>query len=181
MKKLNLIAPVVLAVFIFSLGACSQIDKNNAGKTSTKDSRIEMLKNRIDKDTQNYIDRNRLAYEYIQKSRVTGDLAYVLQAEGLLEQSLAINPDVSDTQIYMGLVSLSGYRFEKALEYGNKAHRINHWAARAYGIIGDAYKELGDIQKARDAYYKMKAIAPGFDSLSRISGIKAQTGDIKAQ
>ena len=41
----------------------------------------------------------------------------------------------------------------------------------AYGILGDAYLELHYLNKAENAYLKMKDLEPSLDSYSRISNL----------
>ncbi|MGH7807251.1 MAG: tetratricopeptide repeat protein, partial [Thermodesulfobacteriota bacterium] len=47
----------------------------------------------------------------------------------------------------------------------------------AYGILGDAYIELGEYDKAQEAYQKMLILSPNLYSYSRMSYIKELRGD----
>ncbi|NIS08078.1 MAG: tetratricopeptide repeat protein [Candidatus Dadabacteria bacterium] len=178
MKNSKTISAVLLTVLIITISSCKNNGFENTKRSTDSDPKTLLLKKRIAKDKQNFTDRNRLAHHYIQKSRVEGNLIYIDRAEDLLNESLENNPQDYDANIYMGLVRLSKHRFTEALEYGNKALSIKPGSAHALGVIGDAYKEIGEIKKAEQAYNKMAEIAPGLDSYSRIANLKAESGNL---
>ena len=79
--------------------------------------------------------------------------------------------------IYLGQVSSSRHDFAQTLRHAQKAIEINDIEDSAYGIMGDAYIELGKYEKAKKAYEKMAKLEPSLFSLSRLSHIKDIIGD----
>ena len=50
------------------------------------------------------------------------------------------------------------------VEIENGCNMINPWLANAYFMLGDAYRELHDTEKARWAYEKANSIDPYTDN-----------------
>jgi pentatricopeptide repeat protein len=78
----------------------------------------------------------------------------------------------------LGLLALSRHQFREALEWGEQAHQLNPQAAHIYGVIGDAYVELGRYRDAWDTFQKMVDRRPDLSSYSRVSYARELTGDI---
>ncbi|NIU87202.1 MAG: tetratricopeptide repeat protein, partial [Nitrosopumilaceae archaeon] len=94
-----------------------------------------------------------------------------------LSKAIEINSNNYTSYIFLGQVASSGHDFNKTLKYAKKAIEIDDSQAPAYGIMGDAYIELGKYDKAKKAYERMIEIKPSLYSFSRLSHIKDITGD----
>jgi tetratricopeptide (TPR) repeat protein len=77
----------------------------------------------------------------------------------------------------MGLLALSRHQFQEALEWGERARQLNPSDPHTYGVIGDAYVELGRYQEAWNAFQKMVDLRPDLSSYSRVSYARELTGD----
>jgi tetratricopeptide (TPR) repeat protein len=110
-----------------------------------------------------------LGLGYEQRSRETGDPSYYTKAEGALRRALAL--DSGDALAYSGLgsLALSRHRFRDALALGRKAHHLNRYDARNYGVIGDALVELGRYPEAFRAFDTMNRLRPSLSSYARVS------------
>ncbi len=182
--------PFLLVAFhiVFFL-ACSDSQKETAraGTNNTSeqvqlsktDNAIEFYQSRIKAKPNRYSDYVKLGDAYIQKARETGDTAYYSKAEEALGKALEINPSDYSTVVYLGLVSSSEHDFQKALNFGKKAIELKPEDSYAYGLLGDAYIELGQYEDAKKAYETMVSLGPGLDSYSRISYMRELTGDVK--
>src|SRR5207248_11785123 len=97
----------------------------------------------------------RLGLAYQQRARETGDPSYYTKSDGALHRALAL--DDRDELVYSGLgsLALSRHRFREALALGEKAHTLNRYDARNYGVIGDALVELGRYREAFQNFDRM--------------------------
>ncbi|MER3447287.1 MAG: hypothetical protein C4291_10785 [Candidatus Dadabacteria bacterium] len=185
MKRLILL---IIAFHLIFISACSDSKKEKAQNenqyseqlhVNKTDITIRSYQEQIKRDPNNYSGYMRLGESYIQKARETGDIAYYNKAEEVLKKALELNPDDYPTVVYLGQVSASKHEFRAALPYAQKAIQMKPEQSYAYGILGDAYAELGEYDKAERAYEAMLTIRPSFYSYSRISYIKELRGDIR--
>src|SRR6185437_13218745 len=65
--------------------------------------------------------------------------------------------------------ALSRHRFRDALALGEQALKLNKYSARTYGVIGDAYVELGRYAEAFKAFDTMNKLRPSLSSYARTS------------
>lgn len=186
MKRLTLL---IIAFHLVIISACSSSKKEKARneiqnsdertQVNKTDSTIKLYQDQIKRDPNNYYGYMRLGESYVQKARETGDVTYYNKAEEVLKKALELNPDDYPTVVYLGQVSASKHDFRAALIYAQKAIHIKSEQSYAYGILGDAYAELGEYDKAEKAYETMLTIRPSFYSYSRISYIRELRGNIK--
>jgi tetratricopeptide (TPR) repeat protein len=110
-----------------------------------------------------------LGLAYQQRARETGDPAYYTKSEGVLRRALAL--DAKDYLAVGGLgsLALSRHRFRDALSLGRQALKLNGYSARTYGVIGDAYIELGRYADAFEAFDTMNRLRPDLSSYARTS------------
>src|SRR5262249_21890220 len=108
-----------------------------------------------------------LGLAYQQRARETGDPSYYTKAGGALARAGALAP--RDALVYSGLgsLALSRHRFRDALALGRKAHALNPYDARNYGVVGDALVELGRYPEAFRAFDTMNRLRPSLSSYSR--------------
>ena len=178
-KMKNLI--ILITIQILLLSSCSEIDSNkldNNSQINLTDAKIKLYKNKVAKDQKNYLYKNNLAKNYIQKARETGDSNFYIKANEILQNSLSMNPDNYATNVLIGKVSISLHNFRNSIKYSKKAISLKPDKSYAYGILGDAYLELGKIAKAEKSYNKMHAIFPNLDSFSRLSNLNVVRGNI---
>jgi tetratricopeptide (TPR) repeat protein len=147
------------------------------GQISEADTLITFYQIRIKRDPANYFNYTKLGETYIQKARESGDLSYYDKAEEVLKKSLQLYPDSHATLLYLGQVSSSRHEFHETLGYAKKAMGLKPEESSPYAVLGDAYLELGEYDKAREAYEKMLSLGPSLYSYGRISHVKDLTGD----
>jgi tetratricopeptide (TPR) repeat protein len=121
---------------------------------------------------------SRLGLAYLQKSRETNDPTYYSQAEAAFKKALELKADDYNALAGIGSLELSRHRFSDALEWGKKAQAVRPHNAFAYGVIGDAYNELGRYQEAVDTFQQMVNVRPDQASYSRVSYARELHGDI---
>ena len=173
--EMKLLALIFIIPFLTAT-ACTKPDSQKSAITGT-DEKIEFYKHKIEIDPVSYAYHNRLAQSYIQKARETGDISYYRKAQALLKESLRLSPSNYVGLVYMAIAKGSEHDFARALEYAKQATGLYPKRSYAYGVIGDAYLELGQIENARLAYEKMIELDPGLDSYSRLSNLRLKQHD----
>ena len=73
----------------------------------------------------------------------------------VLTTVLKENPGQYDALRLLGAIELSQHRFREALEVGQRARDQRPGDAWNYGVIGDALVELGDYERAFQAFDTM--------------------------
>lgn len=154
-----------------------QISKE--ARESPADSLIELYISKIKEDPDDYYNYTKLGASYIQKGREVGGIGPYLQAEEVLKKSIELYPDGYAAYVYLGQVSSYKHNFHKTIQYARKAIELKPEKSIPYGVLGDAYIELGMYDEAERAYLTASMIAPGFFSGTRIAQIKDLKGDTK--
>lgn len=94
---------------------------------------------------------------------------------------LALSLKANDPGAMIGLAWIAGSRhqFLLSIEWAEKGVALMPQDHRAYGLIGDAYVEMGDYDAAFESYQKMLDIRPDITSYSRGAHILYLTGDTR--
>ncbi|GAB3204548.1 tetratricopeptide (TPR) repeat protein [Pontibacter aydingkolensis] len=144
---------------------------------------IEGLQYKIRKNSNDTQSKLLLAMAYMQEARVTGEHPYYFPAalklvEDVLDRN-NIDPAIRfEATVAKAMIQLSLHHFDKALETGKLAHKLNPNRASVYGVLCDAYVELGDYEKAIEMADQMVAIRPDLMSYARISYLREIHGDM---
>src|SRR5262249_35534356 len=115
---------------------------------------------------------------YLQKARETGDPSFYTLADGVLQRSLALDPDNAPALGGWGSLQLARHDFAGALETGQKGLRLAPGSWTMYGIVGDACTELGQYDAAVEAFQEMIDLRPDLASYSRVSYARELHGDL---
>ena len=138
---------------------------------------IESLHARLQQKPDDARSLSLLGAAYLQRAREVGDPAYYGKAEAALTRALAFQPDDFETLTAWGSLALARHQFRSALDYGQRAHALNPFSARALGVIADAQIELGDYDNAVQTIDRMASIRPDMSSYARISYARELHGD----
>jgi tetratricopeptide (TPR) repeat protein len=153
----------------------------NVGLTSEWLNTKKAIEGLLDKIRQNPTDKKaklQLAMAYVQESRVTGDHAYYDDAAlKLVANVLEKEPQNYEALSIKTTILLSQHHFTEALTEAVNVVKLNPDAAFGYGLLCDAYVELGNYEKAVEAADKMNALRPDLRSYSRISYLREIHGD----
>ena len=122
----------------------------------------------------------RLAQALIRVQRVDSDAAAVLAAERRLRAFLSAMPDHYEAQRMLGPVLLSQHRFRDAIREAERARAMDPADAFNDGVIGDASIELGDYDRAFEAFDRMGARRPGPPAYARVAYALELKGDLDA-
>jgi tetratricopeptide (TPR) repeat protein len=124
-------------------------------------------------------NHTRLGQTYLQKTRETGDPSFLTKAEMLFKRALELDGRDFEAMAGMGSLNLSRHHFWEAMRWADKGLAINPWSSELYGIMGDAYVELGEYEKAVKAFQKMVDLKPQLSSYSRVSYMRELHGDVE--
>ena len=128
----------------------------------------------------------RLGAAYFQRARETGDVSDFQLAEQSLTKSLdLVSADFSaDAALEtMAEVCMGQHRFADALTYAQKALALGTGDVSPFAIVGDAYADMGEYDKAGVAYGRLTprdmTLSPraAYARDSRISYLKFIAGD----
>ena len=101
--------------------------------------------------------------------RVNNDGRAVITAETHLRRFLEARPSHYEARRMLAAVLLSQHRFGEAIAEANRTRAADPRDAWNYGAIGDGYMELGDYDRAFDAFDRMGQLAPGPSAYARTS------------
>ena len=141
---------------------------------------IEGLLDKIRRHPNDLKAKTQLAMAYVQEGRISGDHAYYDDASlKLISQVLEKEPDNIDALSVKATILLSQHHFADALVVAKDLTVKNPDAAFTYGLLCDAYVELGNYEEAVKAADRMNSIRPDLRSYSRISYLREIYGDYK--
>jgi tetratricopeptide (TPR) repeat protein len=122
-----------------------------------------------------------LGLAYVPQARLTGDPSYYPKAEGVLRRSLAVRPEGNAVALTgLGALAAARHDFAGALSYGQRAVALDPASAPAWGVLTDAYVELGRYPRARAAVQRMLDVRPDTSSLTRASYVLELSGQVPA-
>ncbi len=130
-----------------------------------------------------------LGAAYFQRARETGDIGDYQLAEEALNRSLdLVSADFSaDAALAtMAEVCMGEHRFTDALSYAQKALSLGTGDVSPFAIVGDAYADMGEYEKAGSAYARLTprdmTLSPraAYARDSRLSYLKFIAGETAA-
>jgi tetratricopeptide (TPR) repeat protein len=119
----------------------------------------------------------RLGDAYLQKARETGDVLYIDLAEQTLRKCLELAPQHSGAARHLAYAMYMRHGFDDAVQQAQKAVALDPTDAHAFGILGDAYLEMGKYEPAAQAYQRMIQLQEDLYTYSRLSGLKSLHGN----
>jgi tetratricopeptide (TPR) repeat protein len=119
-----------------------------------------------------------LGLALLQRVRETADPALYDQAGAAFDAALKHDPQHLEALVGQGVLALARHQFAQALSWGERARAVAPRRAAVYGVLGDAYTELGRYDEAVDALQQMVDIRPDLSSYSRIAYQRELHGDV---
>jgi tetratricopeptide (TPR) repeat protein len=143
----------LLLAFII-LAACA----SSTGQTTT-DATILSLQTHLKLYPQDFKSYDALGASYIQKGREKADASYYELAQQALEKSLdqvSNDPAAASAKTHMAVVAMSEHQFEDALSWAQSALALGSGDPSPWAIVGDAFTDLGEYERADDAYARLR-------------------------
>ena len=130
---------------------------------------VRFLEDRVKQDPDDFVAHNKLASAYLQRLRETGDIAYLDLAMRAAKTSLSVLPaERNKTGLaVLAQAKYSSHDFAGARDDAGQLVELEPDKGYPYQILGDALLELGDYEKAAEAYRKMEEFG-GIQPLTRV-------------
>ena len=119
-----------------------------------------------------------LASALLVRLRETYDPRLYARAGELLDRAAGLAPRDADVAVTAGNLALSRHDFAMALSWGEIARAAAPSRPAVYGVLTDAYVELGRYDEAIAAAQRMVDLRPDLSSYSRVSYLRELHGDI---
>jgi tetratricopeptide (TPR) repeat protein len=148
------------------------------GQSTAADQAILRYQRLLQRNSRDATLYYRLGDAYLQKGRETGDITYTDLAEKALRKCLEIAPEHSGAARHLAYATYMRHGFDEAAMQAQKAVERDPTDSHAYGILGDAYLEVGKYAEAAQAYQRMIHLQADLYAYSRLSGLKSLRGDI---
>ena len=107
------------------------------------------------------LDYGFLARLYLERARLTSDVASYGRADAAVTAARNLAPDDVETRALLASVRYGLHDFRGALSLAREALAENPEDPAATSLLGDALLELGEYEGAVDAYGRLAALAPG--------------------
>ena len=167
-------ASVIVSIFVVSAWLAAVPWWANA---SDADRAIALAQRQLKRHTHDPAAYFYLGDAYIQKARASGDMSYYDRAEQALGKALDLAPEHSGVVRHLAYVFSVRHEFQAAATAAIKAIALDPSDSQAYGVLGDAYLEMGQYEQAAHAYQRMLELHADLASYSRLSGLKNVQGD----
>ena len=119
-----------------------------------------------------------LADALLRQARATTDSRPAGRAEAVLKTVLKETPAEYDALRMLGAIYLSEHRFREGLDVARRARDLRPSDAWNYGVMGDALVELGDYDRAFDAFDTMASMRPSATVYARVAYGRELRGDM---
>ena len=201
MKKILLIKLAVPVIAALLLCACAKSGETVSSKSLTPNvaeqptkkvaanETIRFLEERIKRNPEDFIAYNKLASEYLQKMRETGDATYLDLASRAATASLEILPAYQNKEglATLALVKYSSHEFAAARDYAKQLIELEPNKGYPFQILGDALLELGQYEEAEAAFREMESLggiqvitqSAMKQRLARLADLKGDRNDAK--
>jgi tetratricopeptide (TPR) repeat protein len=114
---------------------------------------------------------------YLQKVRETSDFGYLDRAAKIVDRILMKEGGNFTALRFENEIDLQRHNFKAVADRAQDMLKYEASDAGTWGNLGDALMELGEYQRAGDAYLKMFALRPGLSSYNRLAWHRFVTGD----
>jgi Flp pilus assembly protein TadD len=145
--------------------------------TASTDERIAALQLRLKQSPQDAALRDQLAGVYLQKMRETADGSYLERASQIVSALLKADPASYDARRRQIEIEMQRHHFRQATALTEALLKERPKDVAVRGLLGDAWMELGEYDRASDAYQTMADLRPGLASYNRVAFYRFVTGD----
>lgn len=174
-------------LFTFALASLFLLKASAAASDTDSDHAIIRYQARV-AHFPNVANYDGLGAAYLQKGRETSDLSNYAMAEEALSKALDLTSswDVAAASplTHMAALCMAEHRFADAASYARQAIAAGAGDPSPFALLGDAYTDMGDYDKAQAAYGRLQVAGtpadfPGMPYMydTRVSYLKLLHGD----
>ena len=145
--------------------------------TMATDERIRMYQALVNYKPDDFHYQNLLAGSFIQKMRETMDPGYLDRASKIVHTVLSADGANYEALRLRSEIELERHNFTKVAEYSRELISNSPEDPWNWGTLGDSLMELGQYDKAADAYQHMVNMRPDLSSYNRASYYHFVSGD----
>lgn len=120
-----------------------------------------------------------LAMLYMKEARKTGEFELNEKAADAVARAIELEPANIPARKLEASLHLAHHRFAEAIDAAMKLQAETPYDSFNYGVLADAYIEVGDYEKAVATAQKMVDLKPGTASYSRVAQLRSLYGDHK--
>jgi tetratricopeptide (TPR) repeat protein len=180
-----LAATVTIAVMVACSAPDAEEDPGSASPTALAqgptpaEQRIAAAERAVHAKPTSPDPHNELALAFARRARETADPQFYARAEQAIETSLKLAPDNFEALKMRAWVLLGKHEFAAALEVARALNKRMPDDLLVYGLLTDAYAELGRYQEAEEACQWMLDIRPGnVPAFTRAAYLRELFGDL---
>ncbi len=144
---------------------------------SKTDDRIRTYQRMLGSAPRNQVYETGLISAYLQKLRESADFAYLNRAAKLVDTMLSRDPGNYMGMRFQNEIDLQRHDFKAVAERAQDMAKFEPSDPGNWGNLGDALMELGEYQRAGNAYARMFALGANLGSYNRIAYFRFVTGD----
>jgi tetratricopeptide (TPR) repeat protein len=177
----------MLKLLALLIAASASIDGAFAATPAESDAhapRLQFFEDRIKRDPDDILAQNRVGEIYLEKLRETGGYDWLRRARLAAEQSLKSVPATRNIGGLSLLVRVEqeSHHFAAARDQAVALTKVDPNKSRSYELLGDAFLEFGDLDKAEQTYAQMqqKSGVDLYETNSRLARLELARGAIDA-
>jgi tetratricopeptide (TPR) repeat protein len=137
--------------------------------TNTTDLVVRFLEERLKQDPDDFLAAGKLGDTYLQQARESGRTDSHTKAEQWLRTALKWSPDSYPWRASLASALMAQHRFGEAAALAGKLTKENPESPAAYGVLGDALLEIGDVPGAESFYRKLAKLSSGLAVSARFA------------
>lgn len=120
-----------------------------------------------------------LARAWVHKARESQNPELYANAKEAADEALALDPKRVGPLEIKGLVLQNEHRFFELLGLAKEMLEKDPKNTESWALLGDAALELGDYDKAIEAYQEMLDLRPGLSAYARVAYLRWLLGDVE--
>jgi tetratricopeptide (TPR) repeat protein len=177
---MKIIASALVAFAAAGLVAARAATSSSTESLTPAQQKIELARKRIAGNPARFEGHNDLAMALARRARETADPGFYVQAANALAESRRLSPGNLDADKVEAWVLLGQHEFGKALDKAKAINRRVPDDLMTYGMLVDAYVELGRYAEAEEAAQWMLNLRPGtMPGLTRAAYLRELFGDVE--
>ncbi len=182
MKKIRFAQPVIIFLAAFAIISCSRSQATSVpdakpetvaaqpSERPTVSETVRFLEERVKRDPEDFIANNKLAAEYLQRLRETGDITYLNLASRAANASLGTLPAEQNKGGLIALIQVefSSHDFASARDHALRLIELESNKGYPYQFLGDSLLELGQYTEAETAFRNMEKFG-GIQKIAQVA------------
>lgn len=165
-----LLGVVALTGALGDRSSSSGASRSQAEAPSPLETMITRAQDKLHRDPADAPTWALLGATYVEQARITGDPSFYPKAQGALDRSMQLSPTGNgEALIGLGTLANARHEFAAARRFGEQARDVRPGTAEVYGVLADAYTQLGDTDAATGAVQQMLNLEPNLAAFTRAS------------